>query len=327
MRTIGVWSNWLGAMMAAAFIGEAVAAASQAYPTKPIRVLVGFPAGGSTDLLARLIGARLSEVLGAQIIVDNRAAAGGTMASELVAKGNPDGYTLQMATVASHGINPTLFRKIPYDAIKDFAPITLVATYPLVLAVNPTVPGKSVKELIEAARAKPGQFRFSSSGSGSPGHLSGEIFKSLAKIDVTHVPYKGGAPANLAVLSGETHMTFATLPGMIPHVRAGKVYALAVTTAKRSSALPDVPAIAESLPGYDVASWAGLVAPAGTPRNVIARLHAETVKIIASREVGERLAADGADAVGNTPEQFSAFIKNEVGKWAKAIKQAGVQQD
>jgi len=184
-----------------------------------------------------------------------------------------------------------------------------------------------VKELIDAARAKPGQFRFSSSGNGTPGHLSGEIFKTLAKIDVTHVPYKGGAPANLAVLSGETHMTFATLPGMIPHVRAGKVYALAVTTAKRSSALPDVPAIAESLPGYDVASWAGLVAPAGTPRNVIARLHAETVKIIASREVGERLAADGADAVGNTPEQFSAFIKNEVGKWAKAIKQAGVQQD
>ncbi|MBM3358777.1 MAG: tripartite tricarboxylate transporter substrate binding protein [Betaproteobacteria bacterium] len=327
MKTIGVWSSWLGAMMAAAFIGEAVAAASPAYPTKPIRVLVGFPAGGSTDLLARLIGARLSEVLGAQIIVDNRAAAGGTMASELVAKGNPDGYTLQMATVASHGINPTLFRKIPYDPIKDFAPVTLVATYPLVLAVNPTVPGKSVKELIDAARAKPGQFRFSSSGNGTPGHLSGEIFKTLAKIDVTHVPYKGGAPANLAVLSGETHMTFATLPGMIPHVRAGKVYALAVTTAKRSSALPDVPAIAESLPGYDVASWAGLVAPAGTPRNVIARLHAETVKIIASREVGERLAADGADAVGNTPEQFSAFIKNEVGKWAKAIKQAGVQQD
>lgn len=327
MKTIGVWSSWLGAMMAAAFIGEAVAAASPAYPTKPIRVLVGFPAGGSTDLLARLIGARLSEVLGAQIIVDNRAAAGGTMASELIAKGNPDGYTLQMATVASHGINPTLFRKIPYDPIKDFAPVTLVATYPLVLAVNPTVPGKSVKELIDAARAKPGQFRFSSSGNGTPGHLSGEIFKTLAKIDVTHVPYKGGAPANLAVLSGETHMTFATLPGMIPHVRAGKVYALAVTTAKRSSALPDVPAIAESLPGYDVASWAGLVAPAGTPRNVIARLHAETVKIIASREVGERLAADGADAVGNTPEQFSAFIKNEVGKWAKAIKQAGVQQD
>lgn len=329
MKRIGVWRNWPQLMMVAVCVGEAGAAAvpTPSYPAKPIRVLVGFPAGGSTDLLARLIGTRLSDALGTQVIIDNRAAAGGTLASELVARGNADGYTLQMATVASHGINPTLFRKIPYDAVKDFAPITLVAIYPLVLAMNASFPGKTVADLIEAAKAKPGQLRFSSSGNGTPGHLSGEIFKSLAKIDLTHVPYKGGAPANFAVLSGEAHLTFATLPGMIPHVRSGKVLAMAVTTARRSSALPEVPAVAESLPGFDVSAWAGLVAPAGTPRDIIARLHAETVKILASRDVQERMAADGADPAGNTPEQFSAFIRSEVGKWAKAVKQAGVQQD
>ncbi len=309
-------------------VTPAVAApATGDYPTKPIRVLVGFPPGGSTDVLTRQIGIRLSENLGQPIIVDNRAAAGGGLASELVAKGNPDGYTLMMATVASHGINPSLYRKIPYNVMKDFAPITLVATYPLVLATHPSLPAKSVKELIGAARAKPGQLRFASSGNGSPGHLSGEILKSLAKIDLVHVPYKGGAPANIAVLSGEAHMTFATLPGMIPHVKAGRVTALAVTTAKRSAAIPDVPAIAESVPGFDVSSWAGLVAPAGTPRAIVMRLNQETIKVITSRELRERLAAEGAEPVGNTPEQFAAFIKVELEKWAAAVKQAGAQLD
>lgn len=312
---------------AAALVSTAAAPATGDYPTKPVRVLVGFPAGGSTDVLTRQIGVRLSENLGQPIIVDNRAAAGGSLASELVAKGNPDGYTLMMATVASHGINPSLYRKIPYNVVKDFAPITLVATYPLVLATHPSLPAKSVKELIGAARAKPGQFRFASSGNGSPGHLSGEILKSLAKIDLIHVPYKGGAPANVAVLSGEAHMTFATLPGMIPHVKAGRVTALAVTTAKRSAAIPDVPAIAESVPGFDVSSWAGFVAPAGTPRAIVMRLNQETIKVITSRELRERLAAEGADPVGNTPEQFSAFIKVELEKWAAAVKQAGAQLD
>ncbi len=316
------------------FVGVAAAGPAAAanvtapYPTKPIRVLVGFPAGGSTDVLTRQIGARLSEALGQQMIVDNRAAAGGSLASELTAKATPDGYTLMMATVASHGINPSLYRSIPYDPVKDFSPVTLVATYPLVLAVNAsTVPTKTVKELIDAAKAKPGQFRFASSGNGSPGHLSGEIFKSLSKVDMTHVPYKGGAPANLSVLSGETHLTFATLPGMIPHVKTGRVVALAVTTAKRSPALPNTPAVAESLPGFEVSSWAGFVAPAGTPRSIVARLQNETVKVITSPEVRERLASEGAEPVGNTPEQFHAFIKVELDKWAKAVKQSGAQID
>lgn len=306
--------------------GPAAAANVAAYPTKPIRVLVGFPAGGSTDVLTRQIGARLSEALGQQMIVDNRAAAGGSLASDLTAKATPDGYTLMMATVASHGINPFLYRSIPYDPVKDFSPITLVATYPLVLAVHSSsVPAKTVKELIELARTKP--LRFASSGNGSPGHLSGEIFKTLAKVDMTHVPYKGGAPANLAVLSGENHLTFATLPGMIPHVKTGRVVALAVTTAKRSPALPSTPAVAESLPGFEVSSWAGFVAPAGTPRSIVARLQNETVKVITSPEVRERLASEGAEPVGNTPEQFHAFIKVELEKWAKAVKQSGAQID
>lgn len=315
-------------LLAAGIAADAIATDVRAsYPTKPIRVIVGFPPGGSTDVLTRLIGVRLSENLGQQIIVDNRPAAGGTMASELAARANPDGYTLMMATVASHGINPSLYRKISYDAVKDFSPVTLIATYPLVLAMHPSVQAKTVKDLIDAARAKPGQFRYASSGNGSPGHLSGEIFKTLAKVDLTHVPYKGGAPANVAVLSGEAHVTFATMPGMIPHVRAGKVHGLAVTTAKRSPAAPEIPTIAESLPGFDVSSWAGLVAPAGTPRHIIARVHAETVKVITGREVREALGREGAEPVGNTPEQFAAFIREEVAKWAKAVKQAGAQVD
>jgi tripartite-type tricarboxylate transporter receptor subunit TctC len=325
MKSFGIAT----AIVLAVCIANVAAAASAAapYPTKPIRVIVGFPPGGSTDVLTRLIGVRLGEALGQQIIVDNRPAAGGTMASELAAKANPDGYTLMMATVASHGINPSLYRKIGYDAVKDYAPITLIATYPLVLAMHPSVGVKSVKELIEAAKAKPGQLRYASSGNGSPGHLSGEIFKTLAKVDLIHVPYKGGAPANVAVLGGEAHLTFATMPGMIPHVRAGKAQALAVTTSKRSPAAPEIPAVAESLPGFDVSSWAGLVAPAGTPRNIVARLNAEVVKVITARELREILAKEGAEPVGSTPEQFAAFIRTEVEKWAKAVKQAGAQVD
>lgn len=329
MRSAGIWQHVAGTIVAAVCVADVAAAASPAatYPTKPIRVIVGFPPGGSTDVLTRLIGVRLSEGLGQQIIVDNRPAAGGTMASELTANANADGYTLMMATVASHGINPSLYRKIPYDAVKDFSPITLIATYPLVLAIHPSLAVRTVKDLIEVAKAKPGQLRYASSGNGSPGHLSGEIFKTLAKVDLTHLPYKGGAPANIAVLSGEVHLTFATMPGMIPHVRSGKAQALAVTTSKRSPAAPEIPAIAESLPGFDVSSWAGLVAPAGTPRSIIARLQAETVKVITSRELRETLAKEGAEPVGNTPEQFAAFIRTEVEKWAKAIKQAGAQID
>ncbi len=325
MQKLSMILATLAGLFAAAQVGAQVA---DSYPSKPIRLLVGFPPGGSTDILSRQVGLRLAEALGQQVVIDNRAGAAGNLASELVAKGNPDGYTLLMATVSSHGINPGLYKKVPYDPVKDYAPVTLIASYPLILAVNPGVPVKNVKDLIALAKAQPGAVRFGSSGNGSPGHLSGEIFKGMAGVDLVHVPYKGGAPSTLAVLSGEVQITFATLPGAMPHIKSGKLKGLAVTTAKRSPAVPAVPTIAESgLPGFDVSSWAGLMAPAGTPKGVVQKLNAATLKALANPEMRERLAGEGAEPVGNTPEQFAAFVKVELAKWARAIKQAGAQID
>ncbi len=307
----------------------ATAPAAANYPNKPIRLVVGFPAGGSTDVLSRQVGIKLGELLGQQIVIDNRAGATGNMASELVARATPDGYTLMMATVASHGINPSLFRGLRYDPVRDFQPVTLVATYPLLLAINSSLGARSVKELIAMAKAKPGQLRVASSGNGSPGHLSAEIFKAMAGVDLQHVPYKGGSPSTVAVLSGEAHLTFATLPGMMPHLKGGKVIAAGVTTAKRSPAVPEVPTVAEagSLPGFNISSWAGVVAPAGTPKAVIERLHAALVQVLNSPEMRERLAREGAEPVGNRPDEFAAFIKSELAMWSKAVKQAGAQID
>jgi tripartite-type tricarboxylate transporter receptor subunit TctC len=307
----------------------ASAQAAAPYPDKPIRMLVGFPPGGSTDVLARQIGARLGEALGQQVVIDNRPGATGNMASETVAKANPDGYTLLMATVSSHGINPALFRKVPYDPVKDFQPVTLVATYPLVLAANPAAGARTTRQLIELAKAKPGQIRVASSGNGSPGHLSAEIFKSMSGADLLHIPYKGGAPSTIAVLANEAQVTFATLPGMMPHLKSGRAIALGVTTAARSTALPDVPTIAESggLAGFDVSSWAGIVLPARTPKDVVARVHREIIKALQSPDMVSRLSAEGANPVGNSPDEFATFIKSELAMWAKAVKQAGTQLD
>jgi tripartite-type tricarboxylate transporter receptor subunit TctC len=296
------------------------------YPVRPIRLMVGFPAGGSTDVLSRQVGQALGQALQQQIVVDNRAGATGIVATEITARANPDGYTLMMATVATHAINPALYRKVPFDPVKDFAPVSLVASYPLLLAVNPNVPVKSVRELIEMARAKPGSVRYSSSGAGSPGHLASEMFKVAAKADMQHVPYKGGSPAIAAVLSGECQLNFGTLPGMMPHAKANRLRALAVTTAVRSPALPDVPTIAESgLPGFDVSSWAGLVAPAGIPKPVVAKLHRELVGALKQPLLSQRLSAEGAPPIGSTPEEFARFIREESVKWAAAVKQAGAQ--
>ncbi len=309
--------------------GIAPAQAAAPYPNKPLRMLVGFPPGGSTDVLARQVGAKLGEALGQQVVIDNRAGATGNVASETVAKANPDGYTMLMATVASHGINPSLFKRVPYDPVKDFQPVTLVATYPLVLAANPGAGAKTTRQLIDLAKGKPGQIRVSSSGNGSPGHLSAEIFKSMAGVDLLHVPYKGGAPSTIAVLANEAQIIFATLPGMMPHLKSGRAIALGVTTAARSPALPDVPTVAESggLKGFDVSSWAGIVMPARTPNDVVQRMHGEIVKVLNSPDMRGRLSAEGANPVGNTPDQFSMFIKAELAMWAKAVKQAGTQLD
>jgi tripartite-type tricarboxylate transporter receptor subunit TctC len=318
------------AVAAAMLLLAASAAQAQPFPQpgKAIRLLVGFPPGGSTDLLARTVGSRLGEQLGVQVVVDNRAGAAGNVAAELAARGNPDGYTLLMATVSSHAINPALYRSIPYDPIGDYAPVSLIASYPLILAVNPSLGVKTVAELVALARQKPGTLNFSSSGNGSPGHLAGELFKMLAKIDITHIPYKGGAPATAAVLANEAQLIFATLPGAIGFIKSGKLNGPAVTTAKRSGALPDVPTVAEAgLAGYAVSSWAGLVAPARTPPAVTGALREAVVKSLAAPDLRDRLARDGADPVGSTPEAFAAFIKSELAQWRKVVQQAKAQID
>ena len=320
----------LSASATAVLLLGAAAALAQPFPHpgKSIRLLVGFPPGGSTDLLARSVGSKLGEQLGVQVVVDNRAGAAGNVAAELAARGNPDGYTLLMATVSSHAINPALYRSIPYDPIGDYAPVSLVASYPLILAVNPTLGVKTVSELVALARQKPGTLNFSSSGNGSPGHRAGELFKMLAKVDMAHIPYKGGAPATAAVLANEAQLIFATLPGAIGFIKSGKLIGPAVTTAKRSAALPDVPTIAESgLPGFAVSSWAGLVAPARTPRAVTGALREAVVKSLAAPDLRERLARDGADPVGSTPDEFGAFIKSELAQWRKVVQQAKAQID
>lgn len=298
------------------------------YPTKPIRLLVGFPAGGSTDILSRQIAQGLSQSLQQQVIVDNRSGATGNVASEITARANADGYTLMMATVATHAINPAIFSKVPFDPIKDFTAVSLIAQYPLLLASHPGVAAKSVRELIDLARAKPGQIRYSSSGNGSPGHLAAEIFRAASKTDMLHVPYKGGSPAVAAVIAGECQINFGTLPGMMPHAKANRLRALAVTTAARSPALAEVPTIAESgAPGYDVSSWAGVVAPNGTPKAVIAKLQREIADVLKQPAMNARLAAEGAPPIGSTPEEFAKFLRSELTKWAAAVKQAGARID
>ena len=298
------------------------------FPSKPVRMLVGFPAGGSTDVLSRQVALALAPVLKQQIIVDNRPGATGIMAADLTAKANPDGHTIMMATVATHAINPALFSKIPFDPVKDFAAVSLVAQYPLLLAVNPALLVKSVNELIELAKTKPGSLRYSSSGNGSPGHLSAEMFRSASKTDLQHVPYKGGSPALTAVLAGECQLNFGTLPGMMPHAKANRLRAIAVTTKSRSPALPDVPTVAESgVTGFDVSSWAGIVVPAGTPKPVIAALHKDITGVLKEPALNARLSAEGAPPIGSTPDEFSRFMQVELVKWAAAVKQSGARMD
>lgn len=309
------------------FAAMSIAAAAD-YPTKPIRMLVGFPAGGSTDILSRQIAQGLTQSLQHQVIIDNRSGATGNVASEITARANPDGYTLMMATVATHAINPAIFSKVPFDPIKDFAAVSLIAQYPLLLASHPGVAAKSVRELIDLARAKPGTIRYSSSGNGSPGHLAAEIFRGASKTDMLHVPYKGGSPAVAAVIAGECQINFGTLPGMMPHAKANRLRALAVTTAARSPAMADVPTIAEAgLPGYDVSSWAGVVAPNGTPKAIIAKLQREIAEVLKQPAMNARLAAEGAPPIGSTPEEFAKFLRNELTKWAAAVKQSGARVD
>ena len=302
--------------------------AAQEYPARPIRVIVPSTAGGSVDTLARMVGSHLSVRWRQQVVVDNRSGAGGIIAAEITAKAPPDGYTLIMATIAAMATNVSLSRKLPYDPVRDFAPVTLVASQQLVLLVHPAVAAKSVQELIQLAKAKPGQLTFASAGSGSGGHLSGELLKILANIDVTHVPYKGVAPALVDVISGQVAMTFSSMISGLPHVRSGKTRSLAVTGAHRSPAAPELPTMIESgVKGYESSTWYGLLAPKATPRAIVMKLNREIVAILQLPEVKNHLLAEGAEPAGNAPEDFGAFIKAEIAKWGKVSRAAGLRTD
>ncbi|MGZ5171640.1 MAG: tripartite tricarboxylate transporter substrate binding protein, partial [Burkholderiales bacterium] len=287
-------------------------AAAQSYPAKPVRMLVPFPPGGGTDYTARLISQKLTEIWGQQVIVDNRPGASTTIASEIVAKAPADGYTLIMGST-NHTINPSLYPRIPYDTIKDFAPVTVAVTASYVLVVHPSLPAKTVKELIALARARPGEINYASSGSSGPQHIAGELFKLMAKVDMTHVPYKGGGPAVVALLGGHVQAQFSTPVSALPHVRTGKLRALGVTSLKRSNAIPQVPTISEAaLPGYEAVTWWGILAPARTPREIVNKIHADTVKALQMPDTLEKLAREGVNPAGTTPEQFATMIQDEM---------------
>jgi len=323
------WLNGLAlCTLGACFAAFAAGVSAQAYPTKPIRIVVPFPAGGTTDVLARAAAQKLAETLGQPAVVDNRPGAGGNIGAELVAKSAPDGYTLLMGTVGTHAINPGLYPKLPYDHVKDFAPVILVAGVPNVLVINPALPVNSVPELIAYAKANPGKLNFASSGNGTSIHLSAELFKTMAGVQMTHVPYKGSAPALQDLVGGQVQLMFDNLPSSLALIKGGKLKALAVTSGARAAALPDVPTLAESgLPGFEASSWFGLLAPTGTPSSVIAKLNGEIAKWLATPEAKEKLLAQGANAAGGTAEEFAQFIAAETAKWQKVVKESGAKVD
>jgi tripartite-type tricarboxylate transporter receptor subunit TctC len=315
-------------MMRVAVFAALAAASSGAvaadYPTRPIRLVVGFAPGGGTDTTARAMAPRLSELFGQQVIVDNRPGAAGNIATEIVAKANPDGYTVLMGTIAALAINPSLYDKLPFDPIRDLAPVTRAVDSTNILVVHPSVPVKTVKELVALAQSKP--LNGGSSGVGGAGHLALELFNLQAGTKITHVPYKGGGPAMVDLLAGNIHLIFATAASSIAHIKAEKIRAIAVTTAKRSALVPELPTVAEAgLPGFEANNWYGVLVPAKTPRAVIARLNKDFTAVLNSPEVKQFLFNQGLDAAPGTPEEFGAYIKSEIAKWAKVIKAAGLK--
>jgi tripartite-type tricarboxylate transporter receptor subunit TctC len=312
-------------------LAAALAASSahaDVYPSRPIRFVVAFPPGGGTDIIARSIAQKLAERLARQVLVDNRPGAGGNIGTDIVAKSAPDGYTMLMGSAGPLAINSSLFASMPFDPQRDLAPVTLAASTPNLLVVHPSLKVATVKELVELARAHPGEINFASSGHGTPAHLAGELFNSMAGVKLVHVPYKGAAPALADLLGGQVQLMFSTMPPALPHVKDGKLRALAVTSAKRSPATPNLPTVDEAaLPGFEANTWHGVVLPAGTQPAIIARLNREIVAILHLPEIVERLSSQGAEPVGSTPEEFAAYIRSETKKWAKVVRESGAKAE
>jgi tripartite-type tricarboxylate transporter receptor subunit TctC len=314
--------------LAAALLAVGLPVQAQTYPSKPVKLVVPFPPGGSLDIAGRLLAQKLSEAWGQSVVVENKPGAGGNIGADFVAKSPADGYTILMGALSTHAVNPSLYKSMPYDAVKDFAPISLIAITPNVLVVNPAVPVSTAKEFVAYAKANPGKLAFGSGSNGSAGHLAGELFKVETGTDAVHVPFKGGAPATQALMAGDTQFMFDNLANAMAQVKAGRIKALAVTTAERSKLAPDLPTMAEAgLPGFDISTWYGLFAPAGTPPAVIAKWNADVTKILNSPDVRAKLQADGAEPSPNTPEQFAQFIARELAKYARIIKASGAKVD
>ena len=315
-------------LVAGALLAGSLPASAQPYPNRPLRIVVPFPPGGGTDIGTRIVAQKLQEAWGQAVIVENKPGAAGIVGTELTAKSAPDGYTFMMGNIGTHAINVSLYKKLAYDPVRDFAPVSMVADLPLLLLVHPSVPANSVKELIALAKSQPGKLNFSSSGAGGSMHVAAELFKSMTGVDMVHIPYKGGAPAVADLLSGQVALSFSTVLETIQHVKAGKVRALAVTNDHRSIALPDLPTIAEAgLPGYQSISWLALFAPAGTPKEIVNKVSAESVRILKLPDVKERLLAQGAEPIGSTPEQLAATLAADIAKYAKVIRESGYKPE
>jgi tripartite-type tricarboxylate transporter receptor subunit TctC len=323
LRTVAELIKGLSLTVCVSLLWGATHAAD--YPERPVRVIVTFPSGGGTDIVARMIFQKVAERTAGSFVIDNRGGAGGTIGTELAAKSPPDGYTIVVVS-GSHTINPTLYKKLNYDAARDFAPVTMLVTGPGVLVVHPSLPARNVKELIAIAKSRPGQLLYASPGNGTPPHLAAELFKTMAGVDIVHVPYKGNAQAMTDLMAGQESLSFPTGPSAMPHVQAKRLRALSVTSAKRAAGLPDIPTIAESgLPGYDASAWYGVLAPAGTPAAIVSKLQNEIHVVLRAPDVIDKLASQGLEPAANTPDEFARFIAAELAKWNKVIAAAGIK--
>ena len=324
-RAIGLRLCWLAGI--AGMAGTGAHAADAPYPSKPIRFILGYPPGGASDAVARLLVGPMTARLGQQIVIDNRPGAGGNIAGEIVARSAPDGHTWFLGNNAILATNQALYQKMPFDSVRDFAAVVLLATQPSVLVTHPSLPVRNVKDLVALAKVRPGQLNYASSGTGTAGHLAGELFKGLTGVSYQHIPYKGGGPAVIDLVSGQVHFMFATAASVIPHARSGRLRALAVTSAQRSPSVPELPTVAEGIAGFEALTWHGIVVPAATPASVIAKINTEVNAALVTGELKERLATQGVEARGGKPEEFAAFLRAEIPKWTKVVRDSGAKAD